>query len=144
MQDVIQKEITVKATQERVYTAITDPKQLITWFPDAIEGNLEVGEQPVFDFGSDGKTRVYIVDAKPFSYFAYRWVPGHTDVVDDVTCVANTLVEFFLEPTGDETKVTLKESGFSALPAEVAEEKFSMNNGGWDYMLDRFEKVMQA
>lgn len=43
MQDAIIREITVKASQERVYQAITDPAEIIKWFPDAIEGGtLEV------------------------------------------------------------------------------------------------------
>jgi len=31
MQDTITREITVKATKERVYRAITDPVQVVTW-----------------------------------------------------------------------------------------------------------------
>jgi uncharacterized protein YndB with AHSA1/START domain len=142
MQDVIQREISVKAPKERVYAAITDPEQIIKWFPDAVEGSLEVGEQPILTFEGHGKSRVYIVDAKPFEYFAYRWVPGNTELVDDVTCVPNTLVEFMIEEVGEQTKVTLKESGFASLSAEVAEEKFNMNSGGWGYMMDRLEKVL--
>lgn len=141
MQDVIQREITVKATKESVYAAITDPTQIISWFPDAVVGSFEVGAQPVLSFDGYGKSRIYIADAKPFKYFAYRWIPGDSEVVDDVTCVPNTLVEFMIEEMGEETKVTLKESGFAALPADDAEEKLKMNVGGWEYMMDRLEKI---
>jgi len=58
MQDTIVREITVKAPKERVYTAITDPTQIIKWFPDAVEGKLEAGERPVFDFGEYGKNQI--------------------------------------------------------------------------------------
>ncbi len=142
MQDIIERNITVKAPKERVYSAIADPTQVTTWFPDAVEGKYEVGEQPIFDFGTEGKSRIYIVDAKPFEYFSYRWVAGETGVVDDVTKVANTLVEFMIEEMGGETKVTVKESGFSAYAADVAQEKFDMNSGGWEYMMNRLEKSL--
>jgi len=143
MQDTIEREITVKAPKERVYQAITDPAQIITWFPDEVEGSLDIGENPVFGFGEHGKTRVRIVDAKPFEYFAYRWVPGGHGTADtDVMNVPNTLVEFRIEEMADGTKVMLKESGFASLPANMAESSFGDNSGGWEYMMNRLEKVL--
>ena len=144
MQDTITREITVKATKERVYRAITDPVQVVTWFPDAIEGGtLEVGQRPIFSFdGYKNKTSIYVEAARPFEYFAYRWVPGSTDTIGDVLAVPNTLVEFIIEELQEGTKVTVKESGFSTLPPEVAEQSFKDNSGGWGYMMSRLEKIM--
>lgn len=140
--DVIEREIIVKASQERVYNAISDPQQIIQWFPDKVDGSLEPDEQPIFTFEGHGKTRVYIVGAKPVDYFAFRWIPGSSDVVDDVTCVPTTLVEFTIQGMGEETRVVMKESGFAALSEDVAKEKFDMNSGGWGYMMDRLEKTL--
>ena len=142
MQDTIVREITVKASIKRVYTAITDQQHIIKWFPNAVEGNLAVGESPVFDFGEYGKNRVYIQAATPHNYFAFRWVPGSEHFMGDVLTVKNTLVEFRLEEIDGMTKVTLTESGFASLPADVAEKKFSDNTGGWEYMIGRLEKLM--
>ena len=144
MQDVIIREITVKATKERVYRAITDPKEIITWFPDAVEGGtLEAGQRPIFIFENGAhKSQTYIEAARPFEYFAYRWVPGSAGIVGDVLAVPNTLVEFHIEELEDGTKVTVKESGFASLPAEVAEECFNQNSGGWEYMINRLESAM--
>jgi uncharacterized protein YndB with AHSA1/START domain len=55
--------------------------------------------------------------------------------------VPNTLVEFFLEEMGTETKVIVKESGFASLPASVAEDSFKQNSGGWEYMIGRLQKL---
>ena len=143
MQDTIVREITVKASKERVYKAITDPVEIIKWFPNKIEGTLEVGQRPVMIFTSENhKTSIYVEAARPFDYFAYRWVPGGAGIVGDVLKVPNTLVEFFIEEKGAETKVTVKESGFASLPASVAEESFKQNSGGWEYMIGRLEKLM--
>jgi uncharacterized protein YndB with AHSA1/START domain len=143
MQDTIEREITVKASQKRVYQAISDPKQIVTWFPDEIEGSLAVGERPVFSFTAQKhKTQIFVEAAKPYEYFAYRWVPGRAGIIGDVMKVPNTLVEFRIEETGDGTRVTLKESGFASLPAEVAEESLRDNSGGWNIMMDRLEKAM--
>jgi uncharacterized protein YndB with AHSA1/START domain len=143
MQDSIEREITVKAPAAQVYQAITDPEQITNWFPDTIEGTLAVGERPVLGFGEHGKTQIYVVDAKPFEYFAYRWVPGSAGNADtDVMTVPNTLVEFHIAESADGTKVTVKESGFAALPEDRAENSFKENSGGWEYMMGRLEKFM--
>ena len=73
VKDVITREIVVRATQERVYRAITEPAQIVTWFPDAIEGGtLEVGERPIFIFGSENhRSQIYVEASTPYSYFAY-------------------------------------------------------------------------
>jgi uncharacterized protein YndB with AHSA1/START domain len=142
MQNTIVKEITVKASKERVYTAITDPKQIITWFPNAIEGTLEVGERPIFDFGEYGKNQIYVEAAQPYEYFAYRWIPGANHFLGDVLTKPNTLVEFRLEEINNMTKIILTESGFASLPPEVAEQCLKDNTGGWDYMIERLQKVL--
>ena len=145
MQDSLTRDILVKASKEKVYAAITDPKQIIIWFPDAIEGGtLEPGQKPIFIFGKEGqhKSQIHVESAKPFDYFSFRWVPGSTGMLGDVLTVPNTLVEFFIEELPEGTKVTVKESGFSALPAEVAENSFNQNSGGWEFMMKRLEKTM--
>jgi uncharacterized protein YndB with AHSA1/START domain len=143
MKDIIIRKIKVKAPKERVYQALTDPKEIVKWFPNKIEGSLEVGQRPVLMFtGENHKTSIYVEAATPFSYFAYRWVPGASGITGDVLKVPNTLVEFFIEQIGEETKVTVKESGFASLPAAVAEESFKQNSGGWEYMISRLEKLM--
>jgi len=145
MQDAIIREITVKASKERVYRALTDPTEIIKWFPDAVEGGtLEVGQEPIFSFeGSTHKRRVHIEAANPYDYFAYRWVPGASgEGAGDVLSIPNTLVEFSIEEVVGGTKVTLKESGFSSLPRSEAEASFKDNNGGWDYMVERLSTLL--
>lgn len=143
MQNVIKREITIQAPKEKVYEAITDIKQIIKWFPSAVEGTLTVGDSPIFDFGEDGKNQVYIVAAKPYEYFAFRWIPGSNHFLGDVLSKPNTLVEFNIEEKNGVSKLTLTESGFANLPTEIAEQCFSDNSGGWDYMLNRLEMYLK-
>ena len=145
LQDSIERRITLRAPKERVYRAITDPQQIVSWFPDAIHGTLEVGATPTIDFGKDTLYQIHVVAANPHDYFAYRWVPGNADGTDgfmgDVLAVPNTLVEFRLADDPQGTALTLTESGFSTLPPGVAEKKLEENAGGWEFMLDRLEKL---
>jgi len=141
MQNVIKREIVINASKERIYHAIADPEQVVLWFPETLEGHYEVGAQPIMGFGEHGRNQIYIVDARPCSYFAYRWVPGASHFLGDVLSVQTTLVEFRIEEHGaDSCKVTLTESGFAELPVEVMEQAFKQNSGGWDFMLDRLVK----
>jgi uncharacterized protein YndB with AHSA1/START domain len=140
MQDKIERQINIKAAKEQVYEAIADPTKIVSWFPDAIEGTLNEGEQPILNFGEHGKTQILVVATKPHDYFAYRWVPGSNHYVGDVKKASTTLVEFKLTETDGTTTLTLTESGFSKLPVEMAEPSFKQNTGGWGYMLGRLEK----
>lgn len=142
VQDSILREIVLKAPKERVFRAITDPDQIVKWFPDGIEGKLEKGERPVFDFGDYGKVAIYVVASDPNDYFAYRWVPSVGASEDDPLKHPNTLVEFHLQDAPEGTRLRLVETGFAALPAEVIEKSFKDNNEGWDYMLPRLEKYL--
>lgn len=141
MNDCIQREIVINASQERVFSAITDPEKIVAWFPEAVEGSLAVGERPILSFGEHGKNQIYIEASKPNEYFAYRWVPGSKHFMGDVLSVPNTLVEFFITEDAVGTKVVLKESGFDSLPADVKEQNFKQNTGGWGYMFGRLEKL---
>lgn len=61
--------------------------------------------------------------------FAYRWC---LDADTPVTDGASTLVTFTLTPNGDATRLTVTESGFADLPAEVREQRYQENTQGWD------------
>ncbi len=144
MKDKIQREIMIKATKERIYDAIANPEQVVLWFPETLEGSYKVGERPILGFGEHGKNQIYIEDAKPHEYFAYRWVPGSNHFLGDVLTVANTLVEFRIEELKDNScKLTLTETGFATLPINLAEKCFTQNSGGWEFMLGRLGKYFE-
>ncbi|WP_416304950.1 SRPBCC family protein [Neptunicella sp. SCSIO 80796] len=145
MQDMIKREIMINASKEKIYAAIANPELVTKWFPETLEGEYSPGHQPVFGFGEHCTSRIYVVDAKPYDYFAYRWVPGADSFVGDVLSVPNTLVEFQIaQESADLCKITLIESGFTQLPAEVMESAIMQNIKGWDFMLDRLENYIKA
>ena len=144
MQNVIRREIKIRAKKEKVYEAISNPKLVVKWFPETLEGEYAVGKQPIFGFGEHGKSQVYIEAANPHDYFAYRWVPGANHYLGDVLAVANTLVEFRIEDQGEDfCQVTLTETGFAELPPEMMESSFKQNSNGWDFMLGRLGKYFE-
>jgi len=143
-QDTIEKQVLVKASRERVFAAISDPEQIVNWFPEKVEGAFKVGEDAVLDFGKNWRFRVRIVASDRPSYFAYRWAPhseqgAETEPLKEPT----TIVEFWLDDSPEGTVVRLKESGFASLPAEVSAKQFEDNNGGWDTELGRLVKLFE-
>lgn len=146
MQDAIERQITVSAPIERVFDAITDPKKIVAWFPDAVEGTIAKGESPVFDFGNNMRFSALVVDLDPHTYFAYRWVSTDESepegFVGDVLSRVNTLVEFRLSETSAGTLVTLKESGFAAFAESMREKTYADHVSGWEYMLPRLAKLV--
>lgn len=145
MQDIIQRSVVIQATKESIYDAIAHPERVVSWFPERVEGTYEKGEQPILDFGDDGRSRILIVDAVPCSYFAFRWVPGSGDFTGDVRSVQTTLVEFrIVEEEIGRCTVTMTESGFASLPAEIATRCFEENAEGWDPMMRRLEMCLRT
>ncbi len=145
MQNVIEREIIIKASKERVYKAIATPEQVVLWFPETLEGDYSVGRQPIFGFGEHGTNQIYIVEARPHDYFAYRWVPGANNFLGDVLSVPNTLVEFRIQEDAEGfCKVTLTESGFAKLPTELMETALNQNSRGWDFMLGRLIQYFET
>ncbi|HEX5794028.1 MAG TPA: SRPBCC domain-containing protein [Rheinheimera sp.] len=145
MQNIIQRELTINATAERIYNAIAMPEQVVKWFPDKVEGDYQVGGQPVFSFGTEHQSSVYIEAANPHHYFAYRWVPGGNNFTGDVLSVPNTLVEFRItELAPGRCQVSLTETGFADLPAEIAASSLKQNTNGWDFMLGRLQQFFSA
>lgn len=145
MHDIIKREIHINASKEKIYDAIANPKKVVKWFPSTVEGDYSAGKQPIFGFGNHGQNQIYIVDAKPHKYFAYRWLPGANNFLGDVRSIKNTLVEFHIKEEGvDSCKVTLTESGFAELPIEIMEGAFKQNSDGWNFMLDRLVKIFDA
>ena len=148
LQDTINREVVISAPREKVYNAIADAKQLSKWFPDAIEGEIKVGERPVFDFGEYGKNSIYVVATDPHQYVAYRWMPGgvneYKDFIGDVLQKPNTLCEFHLDEIPEGTRVRLVESGFASLPKEFYAKALGDNTGGWEVMIARLKRFVET
>jgi uncharacterized protein YndB with AHSA1/START domain len=141
MQDRIERDITIDAPVQRVWAVLTEPRHVGAWFGsgEPAEIDLRPGGTMHLDHGEHGQFPTRIEKVDPPHYFAYRWAsayPGEPATEDN-----STLVEFFLEPAGDGTRLRLVESGFAALtiPAEhAATAGYESHSAGWT------EKVAQV
>ena|ERR1051326_2340305 len=136
--DTIEREMTLTAPVERVWAALTDPKELVKWFGDGAEVDLRPGGAMLLSFGHD-RVPAVVEAVEPMRRFAYWWTPGDGSG-QPVTEESRTLVDFTLAPTADGgTKLRMVESGFAAHP-----DKRAGNDEGWTAELGELATYLEA
>lgn len=154
--DKIEKQVLLHAPVSRVWRAIADAKEFGRWFGVTLTGTFNAGQTVTGTFSetldenamveqqkelgveptgvnlSDKPTVFCTVErVEPERYFSFRWIPYAIDAEVDPQNEPTTLVEFQLEAEGDDTRLTITESGFSKVPAHRRNRAFRMNNHGW-------------
>lgn len=128
-QDTIEREITIEAPVERVWSLITEPEHIAGWFGDGgAEVDLQPGGAMALTWSKHGTVLCEVVAVEAPRRFAYRWVPGGINV--PITQENSTVVEFTLAPQGDGTLLRVVESGFAALTGD-REKTRAGNVEGW-------------
>ena len=134
MDDRIEKTIELAAPVSRVWRALTDHEEFGRWFRVELDGPFEVGEvsrgRMTFPGYEGLPWEVLVRSLEPERLFSFSW--RDVDPKTGVSSEAMMLVEFRLEaiPTG--TRLTITESGFSALPDPRRLEAFRENTEGWN------------
>ena len=144
MTDSIEKQIELKAPVSRVWRALTDYREFGAWFRVDFEGPFVAGqithgrntycgyENLIMEFA--------VQKIEPESYFAYTWHPFPVETGIDYTKETPTLVEFRLAPKAGGTLLSVRESGFDAIPDYRRAEAFRMHESGWAEQLANIEK----
>jgi uncharacterized protein YndB with AHSA1/START domain len=138
--NVIEKEISIEAPPQRVWSALTEGRHIGHWFgngePTRID--LRVGGKIVFDHGKHGDIPAEIETLTPMSSLAYRWaVIGPAG--EQPSATNSTVVRISLEKQGSATKIRLTESGFESIEAKPAEleARYRANDLGWNKTLEQ-------
>jgi uncharacterized protein YndB with AHSA1/START domain len=155
--DRIQKQIILRATQERVWRAITDAKQFGSWFGVKFDGEFTAGAPVV---GRIAPTTVdseiakmqerhagarfeFVVDRiEPMHHFSFRWHPFAIDQSVDYSDEPMTHVTFALEAVPQGTMLTITETGFDAIPLARRNDAFEANDEGWGAQTMLLEKYL--
>jgi uncharacterized protein YndB with AHSA1/START domain len=157
MSDRIQKVVTLKASRERVWKAVSDAKSFGTWFGVDFEGEFQPGAhmtgkmRPTQVDAEVAKTQepyagmkfeFWIEEIQPPSRITFRWHPFAIDPKHDYSAEPKTLIVFQLDEVEGGTKLTITESGFDRIPLERRAEAFKMNQGGWEAQAKLLEKYV--
>ena len=121
----IVKTLVLAAGPDRVWRALTDPDELVQWFPDeGADVDLKPGGEGAWVWANHGRYAVRFEVVEPNRRLVWSWAREADTAFEDGMV---TTVEFRLEPAGDGgTTLYLRESGF------VNEEDRQGNDGGWD------------
>jgi uncharacterized protein YndB with AHSA1/START domain len=142
--DRIEKRVVLRAPRARVWRALTNAEEFGAWFGVALEGAFAEGATVRGRITYPGyehlTMEMFVERIQPERLFSYRWHPAAVDAGVDYTPEPTTLVEFRLEQTGNETILTIVESGFDRLPASRRAEAFRMNDGGWTEQMRNIEQ----
>jgi len=138
--DRIERDILIDAPPEVVWSVLTEPEHINSWFTDAVELDARDGGAGTFTWIQGGAERQVValrierLDRPRF--FSFRWnFPQGQEPTDRNA----TLVEFTLTPEGGQTRLHLAESGIRMLDrsddqqASYADE----HSNGWDVILAR-------
>lgn len=139
--DIIKKEIVIKASVEKVYAALIDPKQLIQWFPNVATIEPWAGGRIFFRFSKhvtkekkDHDVIGTIIRIIPDKELSYTW-----NFTTKPEYNKNTIVTWKLGRLDhDRTKITLIHSGFTNLDTIQYDE----HNEGWDWYMERLRTLL--
>jgi uncharacterized protein YndB with AHSA1/START domain len=156
--DRIEKRIVLRASRERVWSAISDAKQFGTWFGIEFEGDFVAGvplkgtmvptkvdaeiakmQEPF----SGMAFHIFVERIEPMRVFAFRWHPYAVEPEKDYTKEQTTLVTFELEEAPGGTSLTIIESGFDQIPLERRAEAFTSNDRGWTEQTKLIQKYLE-
>jgi uncharacterized protein YndB with AHSA1/START domain len=143
-QDLIEREVRIDASPERVWAVLTEPALVDEWFsPGApAEIDLRPGGIMVLNHGQHGTFQTVIVAIEPLRKFSYRWASGYPGEL--ATEENSTLVEFTLVADGEATLLKVAESGFSALdlPAD-SDASYASHTRGWPEVMGNLQKFAE-
>jgi uncharacterized protein YndB with AHSA1/START domain len=130
MTDLIEREILIEASRERVWAVLTDEKHVAGWFGESARIDLRPGGQAVFGWTQYGDYLAVVQRVEPPEFFSYRWARG-TDV--EPAEGSSTLVEFTLTEVSAGTLLRVVETGFASLHGSTADQDQAVkeNTEGW-------------
>jgi uncharacterized protein YndB with AHSA1/START domain len=153
--DRIEKKILLRAPRSRVWRALTDANEFGSWFgvkfdapfapdtpvrgvivPTAVDPDVAKAQKPY-----EGKSFEFVIDRiEPERLFSFRWHPFGLEEGIDYSSEPMTLIEFLLEPQGNDTLLTVTESGFDQIPLARRARAFTANEQGWTGVMRLIEK----
>jgi len=140
----ISRQILLKASLEKVWTAIATPEGFEGWFTCKVIGTWELNKDVILLWPSGNSNEIRIVALNPQSEFAYQWHPGGYAKLGDFPEEQLTTVTFRLHSTGDGTNLEMVEGDFADIPEERRLKVMGLNTAGWEEELENIRKYVEA
>jgi uncharacterized protein YndB with AHSA1/START domain len=135
----IRRAVWVAAPPERVWSAITEPKQLEQWYavgcPWEIPA-LQVGAQVRFYNTPADIVNATIEVVDPPRQFSLRWEPEPSGAL--------LRTAFTLSAENGGTHVTISESGYEGLPASERQSRFDQVSEGYHMTMENLKAYLEG
>lgn len=130
----IVRSVEIGAPPERVFRLLTEPEELVRWWPDSAELDPRLGGRLRFEFlGGEAVVTGVITRFEPPTALAFSWFPSQKPDHE-------TRVEFTLEPAGEgASRVEVVHSGW-----EGAAELRPMHDEGWGHFLGQLVDLAEG
>ena len=139
----VTRTVTIAASIEKVWAAITEPEHISRWFGQkAVLDGLVEGANGVFSFEGYGDFPVRIEQLDPLRSISYRWGNDNAASTGSIDEDHSTVFRFTLEPVDGGTRLTVVETGFDTLTDPAA--SMEGNRGGWNSELDELVAYLEG
>ena len=139
----VSRTVTIAASIEKVWAALTQPEHIAKWFGQgAVLDTVAVGGTGTFSFDGYGDFPVQIEELDPQRVIAYRWGNENARAITPIDPNRSTVFRFTLEPADGGTQLTVVESGFDTLSDPAA--SMESNRGGWNSELDELVAYLEG
>jgi uncharacterized protein YndB with AHSA1/START domain len=155
--DQIEKQIVLRAPLERVWQAVSDSRQFGYWFGVSFDAPFAAAtrvsgritptkvdpEVAKLQAPHEGKKFDFWVERiEPMKSIAFRWHPYAISPGVDYSREPTTLIVFALRAVGNDTQLTISESGFDSIPLQRRAAALQANDGGWAHQISNIEKYL--
>ncbi|MDB5802320.1 MAG: hypothetical protein JWL63_3259 [Rhodocyclales bacterium] len=148
--DRIERSVVIQAPRDRVWKALSNAETFGTWFGANLKGQQFVPGQrtqgPLTIANLEHvKFDVIVERVEPKNMMSYRWHPAALDPSMDYEQEPRTLVTFTLaDLPGNQTRLTVVETGFDNVPPNRRLEAFRMNSNGWGWQADNVKRYAES
>lgn len=137
---VVERSIWINASCEKVWGAITEPEQIPQWWGGGDLRRisaLEVGGTITFGKPEDPITaRIDVVDVS--RQFTIQWLPHKQNHFTSM------FTSFLLEEQNGGTQVTVRQTGYEALPDDERQKDYERSSAGYLTVLAGLKSYMEG
>ena len=138
--DRIERTVEIAHPPAKVWAALTTAEGLAAWFGEEADIDLRPGGAARMKWASGYSVEMRVERVEEPAVFGFTWqISGLHE--DDPR---RTYVEFTLEPAGAGTRLTVVETGFAQLPADLYDKAYDGHTDGWARELGELTDYLDA
>ena len=146
--DRVEREILIDAPPDIVWSVLTEPEHVGSWFSDSAAIDLRPGGELILTWDEHGAVYWRVERIDPPHFVSFRWLRPMQGLSGGVEPPEgnSTLVEFSLGAEGEATRLRVVESGFRELAGSEQEnaKDAKEHSRGWELELGELRDYVSA